>query len=90
MGHRLRANYALITRKLYSCLYVQGMNPQLSRLLPAGPMARYLRVPVRWLRAEAEEGRIPHLKAGDQYLFDAKAVEDALIDRAREREGGDA
>ena len=27
-------------------------------------MARRLRIPVRWLRAEAEAGRVPHVRAG--------------------------
>jgi len=54
------------------------------KLLPPGPMARYLRVPVKWLREEAEAGRVPHLKAGKAYLFDPDTVEAALIERARQ------
>ena len=52
-------------------------------------MARHLRVPVHWLREEAEAGRIPHLKAGRVFLFEPAAVESALIKRARgaNREG---
>ena len=54
-----------------------------SRLVPAGPMARRLRVPVRWLRAEAEAGRIPHVKAERVFLFDPEAVEKVLLERAQ-------
>jgi hypothetical protein len=54
-----------------------------SRLLPIGPMARRLRVPVRWLRDEADAGRIPHLKAGKVFLFDPLTVERVLLERAR-------
>ena len=46
-------------------------------------MAKRLRVPVRWLRDEAEAGRVPHLKAGSQFLFDFEAVERSLLKRAR-------
>lgn len=58
------------------------------KLLPVGPMARRLRVPVQWLRAEAEAGRIPHLRAGKAFLFDPATVEQVLIERARGRTGG--
>lgn len=68
--------------------------------LPA--LARHLRVPASWLRAEADSGRIPHLKAGSQRLFNVAAVERVLAERARctdddargankrGKEGGDA
>jgi hypothetical protein len=59
-----------------------------SRLLPVGPMARQLRVPVRWLRAEAEAGRIPHIKAERVLLFDPDAVERVLVERAQSSQGG--
>lgn len=54
-----------------------------SALLPIGPMARRLRVPVRWLRAEAEAGRIPHVRAERVLLFDPEAVERVLLERAQ-------
>jgi hypothetical protein len=60
-------------------------------LLPLGPMARLLGVTSRWLRAEAEAGRIPHLHADCTILFDADLVERVLAERARrpvKREGG--
>jgi hypothetical protein len=52
-------------------------------IMPLGPMARLLGVTSRWLRAEAEAGRIPHLPAGDTILFDADLVEQLLAERAR-------
>ncbi len=53
-----------------------------SSFLPVGPAAAILGVPVAWLRREAEAGRVPHLKAGDRMLFNPKATERALIERA--------
>jgi hypothetical protein len=55
-----------------------------ARLLPLNLVARRLRVPVRWLRNEAESGRIPSLRAERQFLCDLEAVEDALLERARQ------
>ncbi|MBX3410390.1 MAG: hypothetical protein KF859_10960 [Phycisphaeraceae bacterium] len=49
-----------------------------------GAMARRLRVPAKWLRAEAEAGRIPHLRAGSALLFDPEVVERIVFDRLRE------
>ena len=51
-------------------------------LVPIGRMARILRVPVVWLRGEAEAGRVPCLRAGKVFLFDAEAVERVLLERA--------
>ena len=61
---------------------------QQSKLLPVGPMARRVRVPAKWLRAEAEAGRIPCLKADKAILFDPNAVEAVLLDRARQGQQG--
>ena len=58
-----------------------------SKLLPIGPMARRLRVSVRWLRAEADAGRVPHLKAEEVFLFDPGAVEAVLVERAQRQVG---
>ena len=52
-------------------------------LLPLRETARLLCVPVRWLRAEAEAGRLPHLRAGNAILFDPDLIEQLLIERAR-------
>ena len=45
-------------------------------------MARRLGVSTAWLRAEAESGRIPAVKADDTYLFHAATVEGVLAERA--------
>ena len=52
-------------------------------LLPAGRMARQLRVPVGWLTGEADAGRIPHVRAGRSYLFDPDTVFGVLVERAK-------
>jgi hypothetical protein len=49
-----------------------------------GELARLLHVPLAWLRAEAEAGRLPHLRAGKALLFDADLVERLLLERARQ------
>jgi hypothetical protein len=56
-------------------------------LLPLGPMARRLRVTTAWLRAEADAGRIPCLRAGARYLFAPDAVERVLSERAAHTKG---
>jgi excisionase family DNA binding protein len=45
-------------------------------------LARRLGVTQRWLRDEADAGRVPHLRAGSRYLFSPTAVEEVLADRA--------
>jgi hypothetical protein len=52
-------------------------------LLPLNVAARKLRVPFKWLRAEAEAGRIPCLRTDKQFMCDLEAVEAALLERAR-------
>lgn len=54
------------------------------KLVPLGAMAARLRVPQKWLRGEAEAGRVPHLKAGQRLLFDPETVERVLLERARQ------
>jgi len=46
-------------------------------------VARRLGVPAEWLRAEANAGRIPCLRAGRVLLFNVSAVEATLAERAR-------
>jgi hypothetical protein len=57
------------------------------KLLPLGPTARLLCVPVKWLRSEAEAGRVPCLIADKAILFDPDAVEAVLVERARSGQG---
>lgn len=58
---------------------MQNDNPQLVSL-PA--LAEALKLPERWIKAEADAGRIPHLRIGKRYRFNRKAVEAALAQRA--------
>ncbi len=46
-------------------------------------MARVLGVSVRWLRAEAERGALPHVKTDGGMLFDRVTVERILSERAK-------
>ena len=50
----------------------------MSELLSLPRMARRLGVTQQWLRDQADAGRVPNLKAGRRYLFNAGAVEQAL------------
>jgi excisionase family DNA binding protein len=62
----------------------------MSDLLSLSRLARRLGVTQQWLRDQAEAGRIPCLKAGDRYLFNPAAVQEALAAKAaRMRQGGD-
>jgi hypothetical protein len=60
------------------------------KLLQTSAAARVLRVPAKWLRAEAEAGRIPHLRAGSVLLFDIATVERILVERAAQNESQEA
>ena len=51
-------------------------------LLPIGAMARRLGVPPKELRREAEAGTIPCTRVGAAMLFNPKAVERVLLERA--------
>ena len=58
-------------------------------LLTLGAMARQLKVETKWLKAEAEAGGLPHLKAGERYLFEPETVKSILVKRAMmANEGG--
>ena len=58
-------------------------------LVTLAVLARRLSLSVAWLKAEAEAGRVPHLKAGRRRLFNVDAVRDCLLKRAA-GEGVDA
>lgn len=49
--------------------------------LPLKRAAARLGVPAAWLRAEAEAGRVPHLRVGRRLLVNLQLVESALRDR---------
>ena len=53
-------------------------------LLSASAAARVLRVPAKWLKSEADAGRLPVLKAGVRYLFSRRVLEAELLRRAEE------
>jgi hypothetical protein len=46
--------------------------------------AARLGVPAAWLRAEAQAGRVPCLRAGRRLLVNPQAVERVLMERARQ------
>ncbi|MCC7172796.1 MAG: hypothetical protein IT459_20270 [Planctomycetes bacterium] len=56
------------------------MEPKQLVALPQ--LSRHLRTPARWLKEEADAGRIPCIKAGRQRLFDLATVERVLAERA--------
>jgi excisionase family DNA binding protein len=58
---------------------MENVNPQLLSL-PA--LARALSLPEGWIKAEADAGRIPHLRVGKRYRFNGAAVVAALAERA--------
>jgi hypothetical protein len=70
----------------------------MSELLTLARMARRLGVAAQWLRAQADTGQVPCLRAGTRYLSSPAAVADALAVMASrptptreqpERRGGD-
>ncbi|MGA2091848.1 MAG: hypothetical protein ABSH16_00375 [Sedimentisphaerales bacterium] len=59
------------------------MNDSGHRLMTCGAMARRLGVRAKWLRAEAEAGRLPHVRAEDTLLFEPETVFSILVKRAQ-------
>lgn len=61
----------------------------MTEVLILGRMARRLGVTQQWLRAQADAGKVPYLRAGKRYLFNAEAVQEAIAQQAaRERQEG--
>lgn len=60
------------------------MDADQDRLVVLGAMARRLGVPTKWLRAEADAGRLPHVQAGNTLLFVPDVVTRLLAKRASE------
>ncbi|MFK7883621.1 MAG: hypothetical protein AB8F26_05490 [Phycisphaerales bacterium] len=58
------------------------MTDKSNLIVPIGRMADSLGVRTDWLKAQADEGRIPHLKAGRVLLFNPEAVLIALARQA--------
>ncbi len=60
----------------------------MAEVLSLNRAARRLGVTATWLRAEADAGRVPCLRAGTRYLFDLDALTEALAERiVAERQG---
>jgi excisionase family DNA binding protein len=59
-----------------------------NELLSLSRTARRLGVTQQWLRQQAEAGAVPSLKAGNRYLFNHAAVEEALAAKAAESRQG--
>jgi excisionase family DNA binding protein len=57
-------------------------------LLSLPRQARRLGVTQKWLREQADAGRIPCLKAGNRYLFNPTAVQEMLTARAAKTQHG--
>ena len=51
-------------------------------LLSLPELADALRLPMQWLKAEADAGRLPHIRIGRRYRFNRAAVVAALAKRA--------
>jgi hypothetical protein len=58
-----------------------------SNLLTTGATARRLRVKAKWLRDEADAGRLPGVRAGDDWLFHFPTVVKLLEERAVRGDG---
>jgi len=58
----------------------------MAELLSLHRAARRIGVTSRWLRSEADAGRIPCLRADGRYLYDIEAVKKALAVRAERGE----
>ena len=61
---------------------MDNVTTETSELLPLGTMAAMVGVTQKWLRGEAESGRLPHLNADGRLLFDEATIHRLLRDRA--------
>jgi len=57
------------------------------RIVPLGVMARLVHVPTKWLRGEAEAGRVPALRAGNRYVFRPDIISRIIAERAAKASG---
>ena len=58
------------------------MQDETPELLSLPALAQALNLPEHWIKAEADEGRIPHLRIGKRYRFNHAAVVRVLAKRA--------
>jgi excisionase family DNA binding protein len=63
------------------------MNQTTSLLLSSLELAQVLKLPEHWVKAEADAGRLPHLRIGKRYLFNLNAVVAVLAERAASGRG---
>lgn len=56
--------------------------------MPLHMLSRRLGLPAAWIKAEAEAGRLPHLRAGRQMMFNPEAVERVLFERTQQEQEG--
>lgn len=56
-------------------------------LVDIGQLAARLKLPIRWLKTEAKAGRLPCLRVGRRWFFDALTVDQTLAERASRRAG---
>lgn len=61
------------------------MKSRKTNLLSLPALADALALPKDWIKAEAEAGRIPHLKIGQRYRFNHEAVVRVLAERAAQQ-----
>ena len=59
-----------------------GMKNGNTQLLSLPALALALNLPETWIKAEADAGRIPHLRIGKRYRFNSEAVVRTLAERA--------
>lgn len=67
---------------------MQSDNRSAAGLVPLRKMASALGVPSSWLRAMAEEGKVPALRAGTRWLFMPDAANRAVVAIAEEAVNG--
>ena len=60
------------------------------KLLSLKAAARAIGVRADNLRAEADAGKVPYIRIGDDYLFAIKSLENALLSRVVVQGGTDA
>jgi excisionase family DNA binding protein len=58
------------------------MDTTTNQFLSLPALAKALGLPEEWIRAEADAGRIPHLRIGKRYRFNRDAVTRNLSERA--------
>jgi excisionase family DNA binding protein len=64
------------------------METTTAQLLSLPALATALNLPEAWIKAEADAGRLPHLRIGTRYRFNRDAVLRTLAERAAVSGGG--